>query len=1205
MTQPLIAQHLPLTGQHLIEASAGTGKTFNITRIYLRLLLEKKLTVQQILVMTFTKDATEELRGRIEAFIRQALSQWHELEQQDDYFKALSTRVTESERLLILNRALVNIDEAAIFTIHSFCKRVLNQHAFLSGVSFNAKMEVDSQEYTIEVCRDWYRQLANKANNDYLAIAEHWSTPEKFVRQFNKAINHYCLLDVIDEESIKQSFFLQVKESLSSIESHISLLTTHLIECKKGAEKEKREAELSQLIEWLTQASTDFSYAETAFPDNFLDGRRLPRNEIKAEIIAALLPANILKKSITATVKAVAKAKALLIVQAGIYTMRKQLNEIKEDQNILTFDDLITTLSTQLDSSNGRALATALLAQFPAALVDEFQDTDPQQFDILATIYQGQPNAALFMIGDPKQAIYGFRGGDVFAYLNARDKCDQQWVMDTNWRSSKAMIEGYNRLFYGNSLTENRRDVFGYKIDYHPVKASPKADDKQLVDQHYHALEFIHFESEGKNAPASYRQQLARWCANEITRLLYHNDNVSKQNLRAKDIAILVRDGTEAADIRAAFNDANLACVYLSNRANLWQSDQSKHLLLVLKGICHVEDNHQFLASLTSPLLAINVQAYLDLLADDIQWQQLAERFIKLRVVWRTQGFITMALKLLHELFKFSSQQERELTNILHLFELLQSVSQRHQQPDELLHWFEQQINQDFAEVEAELRLESEEDLVKIITQHGSKGLEYPVVFVPFASRHKDPLKVAQTSVELIEYHHDDGRLVLSLDGSKQAKLAMSNEQYAESIRLLYVAVTRAEKRCYILSSNFDKSHLSPLGQTLAWQAEQNITDSLAILANDNPESIGLTVISDDALPLETAPNNTEQLSVDVAKFTGKIERNWWLSSFTALSRNLRDIGVSSPDRDLFDEVVFVDELQNVAELRFDLAKGAKTGNLLHDILEFVNFTHPHWQQAIAAPLMRYGNLGNSYQENDLIAWLDQIVTTAFPLNNQNSEPTSFCLADLSHNQTLREAEFYFPLTNANTKRLTSLLSAHRSRVNAQFKDTQLSSLSSDINSQVFLPNITTLQGMMHGFIDLIFEHQGKYYLCDYKSNHLGNSFSDYSPEKLTQSIQTHHYDLQYLIYSVALQRFLQQKLPDYSIEEHFGGVYYLYLRGMSAESYNTGVYYCQLTREELTLLDDVFSNKESNKETNKAPDNESKNKPVTATLVSSKEVLK
>ncbi|XQW83516.1 exodeoxyribonuclease V subunit beta [Thalassotalea piscium] len=1168
MMNPLIAHQLPLTGQHLIEASAGTGKTFNITRIYLRLLLEKKLTVQQILVMTFTKDATEELRGRIEAFIRQALSQWQQLEQEDSYFLALSQRVTESERLLLLNRALVNIDEAAIFTIHSFCKRVLSQHAFLSGVSFNAVMEVDGQEYTLEVCRDWYRHLANQDNGDYLTVAEYWETPEKFVRQFNKAISHYCTLEVIDENSIKEEFYRQVKTALETLESNVDLLTTHLIDVKKGLEKEQRQTELTQLMQWLTCASEDFSQILTSFPGAFLDGRRLPRSEIKSDIITAFLPANTLKKAIPTIIKSVAKAKALVIVRDGIYAMREQLSQIKKEQNILTFDDLITTLAIQLNGVNGPKLAATLLEQFPAALVDEFQDTDPQQYSILSAIYQVKADASLFMIGDPKQAIYGFRGGDVFAYLNARKHCEYQWMMDTNWRSSRAMIEGYNRLFYGNTLTEKPQDVFGYNIEYHPVKSSPKSDDKQLNDHQYSALQFIHFEAEGKNAPASYRQQLSSWCANEIIRLLYNNSTDNKEKISAKDIAILVRDGTEAADIRAALNEANLACVYLSNRANLWQSEQSKQLLLVLKGICYVEDNHQFLASLTSPLLGIDLQAYLALLDNDIQWQQLAERFIKLRTLWRNQGFITMALKLLHDLFTFTEQQERELTNTLHLFELLQSASQRHQQPDELLHWFEQQVLQDTTEVEAELRLESEEDLVRIITQHGAKGLEYPIVFVPFSTRHKDPLKVARTNVDLIEYHNNDGQLTLSLDGSTQAKLAMSDEQYAESVRLLYVAITRAEKRCYMLTTNFEKSHLSPLGKTLAWQEGQVITESLSLLVNDNPNSIGFITVDSDNIELSIAPDQVEKIQAQVMPFTGKIERNWWLSSFTALSRNLRDVGVSSPDRDLFDQDTLVTEQQSVAQLRFDLAKGPKTGNLLHDILELVNFKQPNWQQALTNPLLHFGGLGIGYQESDLIDWLNQVIRAEL---YQPQQEQSFCLADLTYQQTLRESEFYFPLTHASTKKLTQLLAKHRQTVNTQF---QLASFKH--SSTIVLPNIATLQGMMHGFIDLIFEYQGRYYLCDYKSNHLGNHFNDYTVDKLTQSIQTHHYDLQYLIYSVALQRFLKQKLPDYNHEAHFGGVYYLYLRGMSPESKGTGIYHCQLAQDELTQLDHIFSNEDA-----------------------------
>jgi exodeoxyribonuclease V beta subunit len=317
------------------------------------------------------------------------------------------------------------------------------------------------------------------------------------------------------------------------------------------------------------------------------------------------------------------------------------------------------------------------------------------------------------------------------------------------------------------------------------------------------------------------------------------------------------------------------------------------------------------------------------------------------------------------------------------------------------------------------LRLESDDNLIRIITQHGSKGLEYPVVFVPFATRHKDPLKFGASSVTFIEYHDDNKQLKLSLDGSDHAKQAMADEAYAEAIRLLYVAVTRAERRCYLLSTAFDKAEHSPLGKTLKWQAQQDIPQSLQQLAVDEPTSINVKIIStlsqsNELIPQQTLLANIDDNQGEVAQFNGKIERDWWLSSFSALSKNLRHGGVSSPDRDSAsaNNPAINPALTSAAMsslLRFNLAKGAHTGNLLHDILEHTDFNQPDWQQAMHWPLKKYGELTAGYQAEDLQLWLEQVINTPlvnvenradnFPDNNAGEE--SLCLANVEKVNTL------------------------------------------------------------------------------------------------------------------------------------------------------------------------------------------------------------
>ncbi|GLX80454.1 RecBCD enzyme subunit RecB [Thalassotalea insulae] len=1175
--QNLVAHQLPLTGIHLIEASAGTGKTFNITRIYLRLLLERQLTVQQILVMTFTKDATEELRGRIDSFIRLALNQWHQLVESDDYFKEIAQKVDHQQAMLALKQALLYLDEAAIFTIHGFCKRVLNQYAFESGIAFNAQMEGEQQLLVTQAVQDWYRQLANDVDA-FNQVVAFWPTPEKFVSDFAKAINQDSRLQLDDSNQLIAEFTQSITQAIDALTDNQAILFEHLVTGKTKAEQEKRSGEYQALLDWLTDAKDDHRSIEQSMPDGFIDGRRFSRSIAKQQLKEIFIPVNQVKQSAKSLFTEIARREALAVAKVGIEQVRAQIKQEKQRLNLLTFDDLVSTLAQHLSCQQGQGLADSLFQQYPYGLIDEFQDTDPAQLSIVKAIYFQRNSGSLFMIGDPKQAIYGFRGGDIFAYMSARKQCDYQWLMDTNWRSTQAMINGYNRLFYGNALDQSPRDVFKYQIPYHPVKPSPKALAQQRDnEQSTAALQLVYFRPETKNKQVaqSFRAEMATWCANEIVALLTDKT----QQIEARDIALLVRDGTEAKEIKQALFNAGLASVYLSDRANLLHSEQTAQLIQLLKGILFLENERLFCAGLASPLLPYPAQALYQLQNDDLAWQEMKVTFSHLREQWLNKGFITMALQLLHQHLEISGDNsERCLTNLLHLFELLQTASQRHKQPQELLYWFEQQSQAEFPELESELRLESEENLIRIITQHGSKGLEYPIVFVPFASRYKDPLKFGNRNLSLIEYHNDQGELVLSLTGSSQARQAMTAEAHAETIRLLYVAVTRAERKCYLLMTEFDKAYLSPIGLTCQWQKETDIAQNLQQLVNDQPEDIALAIINEPLTPNHIGVIEQDIIEVSAAEFHGKIERDWWLSSFTALSRNIRDNGVSSPDRDnqLELDVAEADaqSLLSSQQLRFALTKGANTGNLLHYILEHINFAEPNWPTVLQWAKVKYGDLPSGFDDHDLAHWLEQALST--PLSLQDN---AFTLASIAPDKILKEAEFYFPLANADVRRLSQLLTVHR-KAGADKSATD----TIDLYQQPFMIALyRQLKGMMHGFIDLIFEYQGKYYLADYKSNHLGDQYHDYQPELLKIDIERHNYDLQYMIYSLALHRYLAVTLENYQPAEHFGGVYYCYLRGMSNESQHQGcgVYYRNISVNELEQLDAIFAGSDSKQDAN------------------------
>lgn len=1167
MTAPqlLDASKVPLTGVHLIEASAGTGKTFNITRLYLRLLLEQQLTVEQILVMTFTKDATQELKGRIDDTLRDALQNWSSLINDDPFYQALSQKVDEQDAKLRLKRALLFIDEASIFTIHGFCQRVLNQYAFNAKLSLDATLSPDIQSPMLQATQDWYRQLAKQDVDGFIRLSEFWSTPEAFLDSFSKALSHGQGISGLSAKYIESNFTNLVAQALNDIQSNIDFIQEALIDVKTGNDREKRQEELDQLTQWLQVASENIEHAKTTIPMTFAHGGRFTK-QYKPRLIEIFSNLQRVKSEQKDLSKRVNKAHAYTVVQQGLSSIGLLVEEIKRQQNILNFDDLVEKLANTL--ANDSALATQLLRDYPVALVDEFQDTDSHQYTIIDNIYGRSEQACVFMIGDPKQAIYGFRGGDVFAYLSAREKCQHQWVMDTNWRSSVGMISGYNRLFYGNELTQASNNVFNYGIDYFPVQPSPRAKEELTCSQGFNALQFVDFIGDGK-IKQSQRVDMATWCANEIHRLLKE-----KPTLQAKDFAVLVRDSGEANQIKDALTVQGLASVFLSNRDNLFLSFEAQQLLTLLKGILHLDNEQLYTSALTTSLLNYHPERFISLQTDEQGWQVQKQIFEKLRDVWSSQGFMPIALQLMHKYFHIENDnKDRSLTNVLHLFELLQEASTTHHLPHELIFWFEQQVEAKQSATEAELRLESDANLIKIITQHGSKGLEYPVVFVPFATRYKDPMKVGSRSISLVEYHQNTGTKVATLGGNEQERIAMKNEAHAEAVRLLYVAITRAEQRCYVMCSQFDNAQQSPLGLTLQLESQYALTDSLKSLALNEPHIGYASVLFEDISPtLDDKVKMTEvDENVQVAQFTSKIERDWWLSSFTALSRNIRHQGISNPDRDETEQGVLNDEntvAQTTKNLRFALTKGAQTGNLLHEMLEYNVFDSPQWLTTLQKNQQRFQEVLTTEQFDALASWLDDILAT--PLIDDKATPV--CLAQLAESDTIKECEFYFPMEKASLTDLLGVLAQHRQ--DNPYRQVKY-------NKNIYLPYMNKLKGMMHGFIDLVFQHQGRFYVCDYKSSFLGDDFSHYSAQSMAIHVEDHHYDLQYLIYALALHRYLQQHLADYQPEEHFGGVYYLYLRGMpeqkdiankTCDSQATGVYYREISHEELEQLDDIFS---------------------------------
>lgn len=1155
---------LPLFGTHLIEASAGTGKTYNITRIYLRMLIEKKLTVQQLLVMTFTKAATEELRGRIRKDIQFALQNWGAFDDSDPFFLEMQDLFPESIAKPILHNALLHLDEASIFTIHGFCNRVLQEQAFASSLEFSMNMEADTQDLELNCIRDYYRLIAKNDTEAYTLITNKWLTPESFYHAFSKMLSNNDILTSPDNSTLNQQFQELKESSLDELTLNKENIFAATVTGHK--DEAKRIVEFDTLIAWLDNPVGSMP----KLAKDFLNGQRYRKAENKALVTNSLAfkaTVDEINKQIKANLNYTQAAQA-------IKTIRASITIAKERQQVMNFDDLIQRLDIVLQDDKDKAISSSIRNKFPVALVDEFQDTDPKQYRILTAIYDGfcteEHGHAIYMIGDPKQAIYGFRGGDIFAYLNARVHSDHNWLMDTNWRSSSNMITSYNRLFFGDELPraldlqKGNDNVFGYGIDYIPVKAGGKSDKTPLVDpSEKAAMEFTFFPANEAYQPARGNKDsnladfsivIASWCASEISRLLAEDVAIGKDKVKESDIAILVRSGAEASLVGDALSALDLSSVYLSNKENLFKSIQAHDLYTALEGILYLEDSSKMTSGLSTRYLGGSSQLLETIQNNEIEWENAQAYLKELRQAWETQGFMQMAMTFVHRTYvPEANDHERAMTNTIHLLELLQQASVKCKQPRQLVRYLRDQIVIDTKRSESELRLESDDNLIKIVTQHGAKGLEYPIVFLPFVSKYSDPTKLGQSLHDIQNFHNEDGVLIKQLGHDKEGIKKALEEGNAESVRLLYVAVTRAIHRCYICATPFDKAELSPLSKAIGISELHELEPKLQALSDELPNDIGFTSIDDisfSSFKIKKDSVNPNNFTAEV--FSGEIDKDWHLSSFSSLTRNVHAKSeISKPER--ADDVANDDDVMTSAnDIRFSLYKGARSGTLLHDIYERLDFDSPNYPYACRAPLFSYGHLPDEFDTDALYHWIDDTLNAPIDLIGEDE---TFCLSDIPKNKTLKEVEFYFSVANVNAFKLSKMLTNHRGLTQGD---------------NVRLPSTKSLQGMMHGFIDLIFEKNGKFYIADYKSTHLGENLTDYSTEAMAYDIEKRYYDLQYLIYCVALHRYLSERVTDYDPDVHFGGVYYLYLRGMSKDA-RTGVYGKTISTKLLTDLNAIF----------------------------------
>lgn len=1250
MPETLHPRSFPLWGSRLIEASAGTGKTWTIAALYVRLVLghgapetrfARPLMPPDILVMTFTRAATRELSDRIRARLLEATRCFrgeavpHEA---DHYLQHLladyADPAARQQAAWRLAMAAEGMDDASIHTIDAWCQRMLREHAFDSASLFEEELVADEEALLAQAVQDYWRQQCYGLSADALAqVLAIWPSVDALLADV-QALLGKVPANAHAGRSLGQTLAQAHHEQHQQLEALRAFWRDRVAVMRGFVQSQDppkdhgwdgRSFSLKNLSGWLDKLQhwADGQDADvvpalatgwtrlnhTTWADIRKDGAgpvHLTLAEQEAFNAFATLQIalqNLPQPSATARRHAAA-------------SVAQRLRQLKQQQGTFGFADMLERLDAALHSASGERLRDRIAAQYPVALIDEFQDTAPLQYRIFDQIYRtpdNDPERALLLIGDPKQSIYGFRGADIYSYLQARRAtAGRHYALSVNYRSTHALVQAVNHSFL---QAEARPPQQGQPGGAFQFAASDGSNPLPFVEVAAHgrqeqwvgagaampAITLVH-DLEMQSAGHT-RYAFAQRCAEQIVVWLndptngFQEEGKPLERLRPQDIAILVRTGTEAAAMRRALQKRNVASVYLSDKDSVFQSDEARDLVHWLRAVAAPQDATLVRAALALASVGLALDVLARLATQDDWFDEQADTLRALRQVWASQGVLAMLRQTIHR-FGLAARWlqrdggERSLTNYLHLAELLQHASADLEGEQALIRWLMNQIAENAEQSDEQVvRLESDADLIKIVTIHKSKGLEYPVVCLPFASSFRGFDKRYVTSALLPTAR---GERELVLDMNDEAQTRYEQERLRDDLRLLYVAMTRPRHALWlgfaavkVGNGKACQTHHSAIGYLLGGAAPREAADWLVPLQALASAGTGIVLHSADAHTSVTrlAPRGHPAALQEVPDYRADFDRHWGIASYSRLTRDLKSppqtlaqSSLATPPpawpahalsplhvlRPADDEALPGGEAGEgttpalpaatagagagaghaATPIWHHFQRGPLTGNWLHQQLDwladqgFALRGNERLQQRLQARCEQGG-----YQESApaLVAWLTDVAHAPLP-------GLGVALADLPTARS--EMEFWLPARQIDTAAIDTLCrdyllqGAERPRLQT-----------------------STLHGMLMGFIDLVFEHEGRYWVLDYKSNALGADDSAYDDHGLRAAMATHRYDVQAAVYVLALHRLLQARLGSaYDPETQLGGAVYFFLRGLHGPA--GGVYTLTLPTQALGALD-------------------------------------
>ena len=1145
MPTPIEVQHwteldLADGGRILIEASAGTGKTWTIAVLYLRLLLQRRLSPRQIVVATFTEPAAQELRERIRQRVQQAL-RWAsapgETVDEDEALAWLRTRwageASPGKDWQALQLAVSELDGAPIGTLHSLCQRILSDYPFETGSQFVSGELVSGDSMLAECARDLLRNLA---------VGDATSPPpalKELSKRLNVLFRPSVSVRTQDPSEARRDFPANAAALLRALAAEKSIFT--LTE-GTGVPTKTLSNALTSLVAWVEDESLSISvthWKSLLAKESLVLAESLPHLEQREDW-------RLVDQAMDAYESVQNSGQLQEWGRERVLAMQWR-DERLAARNQLTFDSLLTRANAAIERNP--ILANQLLEAWPVALVDEFQDTDALQYGVLDRIYQhgdGGSRGLLVMIGDPKQAIYGFRGGDIDTYERAAGSAGQRLALDVNRRADPRLVAATNAFYSlcGSDLSARSP----HAIQYRPVRDADPAP-RYLVDgQVVQAPLQLHYRGSNDLAGQPARKAASlEACANQIAEMLGSGRHMLEgAPLRPGHIAVLLPTAGDIASLRSLLIERGVPCVG-SGKSNVFDSEWASELQLLLHAARHPHSAPAVRAALATRLMGLDFGALQALQVDASAFSQQVQVFEDLQRRWHEAGVLAVIRDVIARAtprLLATPEGERWLTDLRHLGELIQDAEMELHGPEQLLAWLASERSGANGPEESErrqLRMESDAHRVRLMTLHASKGLEFPVVFLPMMWNHAHMPTL--DTINLIA-DPDGGRRVAF--GSK-AQRAYRQSGQDERFRVLYVALTRAKHACHVYVMDPERPANARTKSPLADPERSALDASIERLRRATvdgaswPSALGWS----EGWPWQhTGPLDfpDEPFSREVRPMPASPVANERMHSFSSLrnGRALRVVETAASDEVLAGEAGVPDEdaddefsaaspssepaSPDLAELAF--VAGAEFGNALHQVFEKRRVGQPMSAQLalVDESLRDFGVRLGDLPRAESVARIGRRIQAALDADVGGG----LRLGELPARALRAEMGFYYPLRGTSVSALRNACEAHGIR----FPQGPLS----------------VLEGLMHGKIDLVFEHAGRFHVLDYKGNRLGDrasggTLADYAPGALGRVMKEENYDLQALLYTVALDRFLRQRVRGYDRDVHLGETIYLFVR--------------------------------------------------------------